>query len=407
MPITNCWQHFALVASQRGNFMRIYRNGLLEAQKLGMTPFVRGDYDLCLGNNGVNFFKGRLDEFRIWKVARTQAEIQAHMNHPLLGTEPNLVAYWPFDELAPGTTTEDRTGLGNTGTLTDGPVWRARSDQPLRPYPRLEAFPDLPGQILISGDAVPGIGFQLLSATNLAGPWGPIASAPAVLATNEVVKTTITIDQAPRFFRSELEPVIYAIPNCMVTDNAATVPLEYTGLVFNIATSLYLWDLAGIRVMGQNVNTGIGGSTTTIWVKYCRLGAWLDAATPILTDVAVVHWPNWVALCPDGHPLPTATSLCPDGWQSASGTSGGLPGTLTRETPEKCWDLGLCVRYQPLGLVLAQNIPYIRKLSLSLADAGVIFPPGEVGWETGGRDIHIGCNDGRDVYVCFKKERPN
>jgi len=71
--------------------------------------------------------------------------------------------------------------------------------------------------------------------------------------------------------------VIYAIPNCMVTDNAATVPLEYTGLVFNIATSLYLWDLAGIRVMGQNVNTGIGGSTTTIWVKYCRLGAWLDA----------------------------------------------------------------------------------------------------------------------------------
>ena len=92
VPITNSWQHFALVASQRGNFMRIYRNGVLEAQKLGMTPFVRGDYDLCLGNNGVNFFKGRLDEFRIWNVARSQAEIQAHMNHPLIGTESNLVA---------------------------------------------------------------------------------------------------------------------------------------------------------------------------------------------------------------------------------------------------------------------------------------------------------------------------
>ena len=52
---------------------------------------------------------------------------------------------------------------------------------------------------------------------------------------------------------------------------------------------------------------------------------------------------------------------------------------------------------------LAQNIPYIHELSLSLANGGVIFPPGEVGWQTGGLDIHSQCTDTQDVYLCFRK----
>jgi len=32
------WQHFAMVASQSGNYMRVYRNGVLEAEKAGMSP---------------------------------------------------------------------------------------------------------------------------------------------------------------------------------------------------------------------------------------------------------------------------------------------------------------------------------------------------------------------------------
>ena len=273
--IINSWQHFALVASQSGNFMRIYRNGLLEAQKSGMTPFVRGNYDLCLAGVSPYFFQGQLDEFRIWNVARTQAEIQAHMNHPLVGTESNLVAYWPFDDPLPGPTTKDRTGLGNTGVLVDGPVWRPRTEQPLRRYPLLQASRGLPGQLVLAGDAVPGTGFQLLTATNLPGPWGPIPAAPPVQATATVLETTLNLDPVPHFFRSQLEPVIYAITNCMVTDNAAIVPVEYTGVGLNLATLPYIRYVTGVKVMGGDVNIGIGGSTTTVWAKYLparRLG---------------------------------------------------------------------------------------------------------------------------------------
>src|SRR5262249_33204473 len=34
------WQHFAFVASQSRNYMAIYRNGVQEAFKTGMSPFV-------------------------------------------------------------------------------------------------------------------------------------------------------------------------------------------------------------------------------------------------------------------------------------------------------------------------------------------------------------------------------
>ena len=87
--ITN-WVHYAFVASQGGNYMSLYTNGVLCATKSGMTPFVRGNYTLQIG--GTNFpYHGRLDEFRIWNIARSQAQIQANLGKPLTGGETNLL----------------------------------------------------------------------------------------------------------------------------------------------------------------------------------------------------------------------------------------------------------------------------------------------------------------------------
>jgi hypothetical protein len=59
---------------------------------------------------------GRLDEVRVWNVARTQAQIQANMYKPLTGSESGLVGYWPFEE-GSGTAASDKTTNGNDGTL--------------------------------------------------------------------------------------------------------------------------------------------------------------------------------------------------------------------------------------------------------------------------------------------------
>ncbi|PWU22155.1 MAG: hypothetical protein C5B50_00080 [Verrucomicrobia bacterium] len=123
--IIGTWQHFALVASQSGNYMRIYRNGVLEAQTNSMTPFSRYPADLELGSS-LQPYLGQLDEFRIWNVARSQSQIQSNMNRTLTLPQPNLVAYWRLDEGA-GTTANDSSGNGYTGTLTGAPAWTVSS----------------------------------------------------------------------------------------------------------------------------------------------------------------------------------------------------------------------------------------------------------------------------------------
>ena len=55
-----------------------------------------GTGDLTFGAD----FAGRLDEIRLWNLARTAAELQTDANRrvPLLGTEAGLAGYWRFDD---------------------------------------------------------------------------------------------------------------------------------------------------------------------------------------------------------------------------------------------------------------------------------------------------------------------
>jgi alpha-tubulin suppressor-like RCC1 family protein len=136
VPTVGTWQHFAFVASQSGNYMAIYRNGVLETNRIGMTPFVPYNASLSLGafvDGGGLFFGGDLDEVRIWNVARSQSDIQSTLHKTLVGNEPGLVAYWRLDE-ASGTNTADATGNGNNGTLTNGPSWVISTAPIGRPY---------------------------------------------------------------------------------------------------------------------------------------------------------------------------------------------------------------------------------------------------------------------------------
>jgi Concanavalin A-like lectin/glucanases superfamily/Pentaxin family len=120
------WNHFALVASASGNYMRIYRNGVLEAQKSGMDPREMGSFDLILGRytlDGISYYlNGVLDEFRVWNVARTEDQIRQFMNQPLADGEPGLVVYNRMDEGA-GPTLRDSSSFQRDGVLFHGTSW--------------------------------------------------------------------------------------------------------------------------------------------------------------------------------------------------------------------------------------------------------------------------------------------
>ena len=132
------WAHLAAVHDGTANTFTFYVNGTAygPADASGYVANTSVDFflgeDQNLGNN--SWFKGALDEVRVWNVARTQAEIQATMNTALNGDETGLVAYWQLNESGTNTTAHDWVG-DNNGTLnnfnfdaTDG--WIS-SDSPL------------------------------------------------------------------------------------------------------------------------------------------------------------------------------------------------------------------------------------------------------------------------------------
>lgn len=95
------WNH--VVITNDGTTARTYLNGKLSTEVaiggsliVDQTPLYIG----CgLDNGWGNYFKGQMAEVRIWKVARTQAEIQGDMYQRLSGKEANLVAYYPLNEI--------------------------------------------------------------------------------------------------------------------------------------------------------------------------------------------------------------------------------------------------------------------------------------------------------------------
>jgi len=72
--------------------------------------------------NSPQTFQGQLDEVSLWSQSFTAAQVQAMKNLPLTGSESDLVGYWNFDE-GSGTTANDLSPNGNTGTLTSASDW--------------------------------------------------------------------------------------------------------------------------------------------------------------------------------------------------------------------------------------------------------------------------------------------
>ena len=77
-----------------------------------------------------------MDEVRVWNIARTAAQINQCMYRGLVGNEPGLMAYWPFDE-GNGNTVGDFALHGYTGKL-NAPTWSVET-API--VPSTAAFP--------------------------------------------------------------------------------------------------------------------------------------------------------------------------------------------------------------------------------------------------------------------------
>ena len=113
------WCHMAVVSGRSG--MRFYLNGVLVGQNGFAGSFAafspgRNNY-LGKSNWKENaYFRGQLDEVRVWSVARNGEQIRAGMGQRLSGDEGGLVGLWNFD----AGDARDGSPQGHRGQLKGG-----------------------------------------------------------------------------------------------------------------------------------------------------------------------------------------------------------------------------------------------------------------------------------------------
>ncbi|MCY2959150.1 MAG: LamG domain-containing protein [Planctomycetota bacterium] len=135
------WHHFVGVYST--NQAEFFVDGAIQAQvshdlgaltHLPLTDlYIGAGLPVTLQNE---YFRGRIDEVRIWNHARDIGDIEANWSGTYLGTEPGLVAYWRFDE-GSGQIAHDSSPFGHDGELgltagedASDPTWVV-SDAPI------------------------------------------------------------------------------------------------------------------------------------------------------------------------------------------------------------------------------------------------------------------------------------
>lgn len=120
------WVHIAAVVDVTGAQLRLYVNGNSAAAPVALS----GTYntvtltDLRIGRSQdlATYVPMSADDFRLWSVARTEAQIRETMFTRMVGTETGLYSCHQFDD-ATGTSAVDQVAAKPAMTLTGGVVW--------------------------------------------------------------------------------------------------------------------------------------------------------------------------------------------------------------------------------------------------------------------------------------------
>ena len=244
--------------------VKIYQDGV--ELPLGATQICK----IFLGTDSVTigvdylpsprYFKGRIDEVRIWNTPVSTANLNAWMNRPVDATHPNfanLKGYYKFDEVS-GSTVTDLSGNGNNGFLRGGATRSTTS------------VPQLNGNLTYAWTGAAG-----LSNTGIANP----VATPTSLGNNVYTVTVsapgnICTATANVTVRANAVPVAptanssthcgYQTPTCSVTGTTAGGTFNW----YTVATG-------GTKITGQSGSTLVNrpsASTDTFYVSEVSTG---------------------------------------------------------------------------------------------------------------------------------------
>lgn len=205
------WHHVAAVYDpSSGTPVKLYVDGALDVSgNFTVTMNTGAGNNVIIGRrtDNVNNFNGAIDEYRIWNVAKTQAEIQASMNNELCATSNNLMLYYNFNEGSANgnntgvSTATDLSGNGRHGTLNTFTLNGTTSNW-------VVGAPLLPGMSAstanitacdqyiwpVTGQTLNQTGTYTASTTNVFGCDSSITLNLTIDAPNDIVQTATACD---------------------------------------------------------------------------------------------------------------------------------------------------------------------------------------------------------------------
>ena len=118
LPV-RAWSHLALTSD--GSHLRLYVNGeLVDTAATQSAEYSNGPLLIGCSKDFAEYFKGLIDEVRVYNRALPLAEIDEGME-TAIQSPPSLVAAYTFDE-GEGEVAEDSSGDGHSGTV-EGAKW--------------------------------------------------------------------------------------------------------------------------------------------------------------------------------------------------------------------------------------------------------------------------------------------
>lgn len=131
---SNQWYHVAAVLeydySTDGFTITMYVNGTQDGESKTLGDFnssrdaILLGFDNTLSFDNPNYFDGEIDEFRVWRTARSADSIRTYMHRTIPSYNKDLIGYWQFNEGSGATATDVMSS--EEATLTNV-TWKTSS----------------------------------------------------------------------------------------------------------------------------------------------------------------------------------------------------------------------------------------------------------------------------------------
>ena len=297
----NQWTHITFRWNATSKIITVLINGVeLQNTVSGGSSTMGNDNRMTIGcrTDGAQFFKGKIDEVRIWNQERSNAAIVASMHTCVSEADANLVAYYHLDEDSGDSSVYDATGNGYDGTLVNSNTATAWT------------YGTISCDVSVTND---------FTNTNNASGVYPIGGTTVTWTASNTTGNTVTCTQIVTVVDNE-NPVI-TCPSTITINTDLGQCTSSTSIGVATAT-----DNCGVPTVSNDAPTAFPiGDTTVTWTATDNAGN-TATCTQIVT---VVDNENPVITCPSAITINTDLGQCTSSTSIGVATATDNCGVLT------------------------------------------------------------------------------